>query len=64
MYRQFFAGMEWTALPLFALGLFLVMFVLMLLRTFAWKSKGDFAQQENLPLSDGRAVSTDREVTP
>ncbi|MEW6433847.1 MAG: CcoQ/FixQ family Cbb3-type cytochrome c oxidase assembly chaperone [Myxococcota bacterium] len=64
MYRQFFANMEWTALPLFALGLFLVMFTLMLLRTFAWKSKSDFSPVAQLPLSDGRDVRNDREVTP
>jgi hypothetical protein len=64
MYQQFFAKMEWTALPLFALGLFFAMFVLVLVRTFAWKSRQDFAHQQALPLSDGRAVSIDREVKP
>jgi len=64
MYKQFFADMEWTALPLFALGLFLAMFALMLLRTFAWKTKQDFEPMEQLPLSDGRPVNNRREVTP
>lgn len=64
MYKAFFANLEWTALPLFALGLFLVMFVLMLLRTFGWKTPQDFAPVETLPLSDGRPVNNSREVTP
>ena len=64
MYKAFFANLEWTALPLFALGLFLVMFVLMLVRTFAWKTRQAFAPIETLPLSDGRPVNNSREVTP
>lgn len=63
MFKQYFAGMEWTGLPLFALGLFIAMFVLMLLRTFAWKSAGDFEPASQLPLSDGKVVSN-REVKP
>ena len=56
MFQQFFAEMEWTALPLFALGLFMVMFVAVLVRTFALKSKGDFEAQRALPLSEGKEV--------
>lgn len=53
MFKQFFAGMEWTALPLFALALFMVMFALVVLRTFAFKTTGDFQPHSVLPLSDG-----------
>lgn len=58
MYKQFFAGMEWTELPLFALGLFIAMFVLMVLRTFVYKTKRDFEPAAQLPLFDGKPVTT------
>lgn len=58
MFKQFFAGMEWTELPLFALGLFIAMFVLMTLRTFVYKTKGDFEPAAQLPLFDGKPVTT------
>jgi hypothetical protein len=64
VYKDFFTNLEWTALPLFALGLFITMFALMLLRTFGWKTKQDFAPMETMPLSDGRPVNNSREVTP
>ncbi len=57
MYKQFFAGMEWTALPIFALCLFMVLFALVVLRTFAFKSKQDFEPDSALPLSDGKEIS-------
>lgn len=56
MYKQFFAGFEFVALPLFALGLFLLMFVFVVLRTWALKTKRDFEPQSQLPLSDGNEV--------
>lgn len=62
MYKQYFAGFEFVGLPLFALGLFLFMFVLVVLRTFAFKTRRDFEPQSELPLSDGNEIST-REVT-
>ena len=54
MFKQHFAGMEWTALPVFALLLFMAFFVLMVLRTFAFKTKADFKPHSELPLTDGR----------
>lgn len=62
MFKQFFAGMEWIELPLFGLGLFIAMFVLVVLRTFAFKTKGDFEPHSQLPLSDGKEIAS-REVT-
>ncbi len=56
MYKQFFAGMEWTALPIFALLLFMVFFALVVLRTFAFKSKRDFEPDSQLPLFDGKEL--------
>ena len=58
MFKEFFAGMESTALPIFGLGLFVAMFVLVVLRTFAFKTKGDFTPQSELPLSDGKEIAS------
>lgn len=52
MYKQFFAGMSFTALPLFALALFLVFFALVFVRTFAFRSKHDFDAVASMPLDD------------
>ncbi len=52
MYKQFFAGMSFTALPLFAMALFLVFFALVVLRTFALRRKTDFDAVAALPLQD------------
>lgn len=60
MYKQFFANMESIALPMFAFGLFFAAFALMLLRTFAWKRKGDFDPMAQLPLVNDET----REVKP
>lgn len=62
MFKQYFAGFEFTALPLFALALFITMFVLVLLRTYAFKTRGDFEPQSQMPLSDGKEIAS-REVT-
>jgi hypothetical protein len=64
MYKAFFTGMETTA-PIFAMGLFISMFVLMLLRTWGYKKKSDFDPVAALPLADEH-VSThkDNEVQP
>lgn len=52
MYKQFFAGMEFTALPLFALALFMVFFVAVTVRVFALQRKTDFDAVAALPLND------------
>lgn len=52
MYKQFFAGMEWTVLPLFALLFFLVLFLAVGVRLFFVKRPRDFEHDENLPLTD------------
>ena len=52
MYRQFFAGMEWTGLALFAMALFLLLFMLMLLRVFVVRRRRDYDQVAQLPLDD------------
>jgi len=63
MYREFFANLESATLPLVAMGFFVLAFVLILLRTFVYKSKDDYDDVAALPLEDREA--TDRtEVTP
>lgn len=62
MFKQYFAGFEFTALPLFALALFLLMFVLVLVRTYAFKSQRDFEPQSQMPLFDGKETAS-HEVT-
>lgn len=52
MYKEFYANMEWATLPIVALLFFLVAFSLILLRTFAARSKHDFDVVASLPLGD------------
>jgi hypothetical protein len=54
MYKAFFAGMETNA-PIYAMGLFIAMFLLMLLRTLVYKKKSDFESVAALPLADERS---------
>jgi hypothetical protein len=56
MFKEFFANMECASLPIFALLLFIAMFVLMVLRTFAFKTKHDFEPHSALPLNDGKEI--------
>jgi len=63
MFKQFFANMEFTALPLFALWLFIGLFVVAAVRVFLFKTRGDFEAQAAMPLTDGNALS-EREVKP
>lgn len=58
MYKQFFAGMEFTALPLFALGLFLVFFVMVGVRVFVLRARADFDAVAALPLNDQPEVKS------
>ncbi|PZR06301.1 MAG: CcoQ/FixQ family Cbb3-type cytochrome c oxidase assembly chaperone [Archangium gephyra] len=52
MYKQFFAGMTHTALPLFALALFLLFFAAVFVRTFALRKARDFDAAAAMPLDD------------
>lgn len=51
MYKAFFAGMDPT-LPLLAMGIFVGAFLLMLARTWGYKTKADFDAVAALPLAD------------
>lgn len=62
MYREFFSNLESATLPLVAMGFFVLAFVLMLLRTFAYKRKSDYDRIAALPLADD-AGSDRPEVT-
>ncbi|MBE2250755.1 MAG: CcoQ/FixQ family Cbb3-type cytochrome c oxidase assembly chaperone [Myxococcus sp.] len=52
MYKQFFANMESTTLPLLALVIFLSAFLVLVARTFLFKRKGDYEPLAALPLND------------
>jgi hypothetical protein len=58
MFRNLLNPSEWSGLQLGVLLLFFAMFLLMLVRLFGWKSKGDYAGAEQLPLFDGAPMST------
>jgi len=57
MYAQFYAGSRLVDLPLFALLLFVVTFVAVLVRTSIAKRRGDFEGIARLPLDDGHPLS-------
>jgi hypothetical protein len=52
IYREFYAALDSPALPLFAMGLFVLLFLAMLLRTFAARRKSDYDPIAALPLQD------------
>ena len=56
MYKQFFAGMPFVALPLFALGLFITFFVLAAIRTWFFQSRAELDDRAQQPLFDGVEV--------
>jgi cytochrome c oxidase cbb3-type subunit 4 len=57
MFRQFFAGMEWSFLPLFAMGVFLTVFTLVVVRVFVLQKRSEFDALAALPLDDGTQVN-------
>ncbi len=59
MWRQFYAGMD-VKLPLFAMGVFIAFFVLLLLRTYAYKRSQDFDGVAALPLADDSLPPSNR----
>lgn len=50
MYKQFYQGMSFEELPLFALLMFFTMFVSVILRLTLFKKQEDFVRVERLPL--------------
>lgn len=57
MYKQFFSGMEWTFLPLFALAVFLVVFAVVVLRVLVIQKRSDLDVVAALPLHEGTQVN-------
>lgn len=57
MYAHFYAGMQWTALPIFALLLFLSTFLAA--TVWAWRSsrRSHFDAAARLPFDDNERVS-------
>jgi cbb3-type cytochrome oxidase subunit 3 len=55
MFGQFYAGMRWTALPLFALILFLTTFLVVILRTVLCAKRDEVDKLARLPLDDEAA---------
>lgn len=64
MYRQFYAGMSYADLPLFAFLLFLCTFAAVIVRVSIQKRRGQLARVERLPLDDGTPVSARKESLP
>lgn len=58
MYRQFFSNLDSAALPLFAMALFLTLFVAVLVRTFVLRTKADYQPLAALPLEDDAVKET------
>ena len=52
MWKSFYAGMEFTALPLFTLILFLAVFFGVVAWVYGLRSRGDFDAMAQLPLND------------
>lgn len=62
MWKQFYSGMD-VSLPLFAMGVFIAFFLLMVLRTYAYKRSKDFDGVASLPLADDSQPSLNRRST-
>jgi hypothetical protein len=60
MFAQFYSGMRWSALPVFALVLFLTTFLVVVLRTMLLAKRTELDQLSRLPL-DATEVATRRE---
>jgi hypothetical protein len=50
MFGQFYSGMRWSALPVFALILFLTTFLVVILRTMLFAKRADLDALARLPL--------------
>ena len=53
MFGQFYAGMHWSALPLFALILFLTVFLVVLVRMTLFAKRDEVERLSRLPFEDG-----------
>jgi cbb3-type cytochrome oxidase subunit 3 len=55
MYKQFFQGMDYTHLPLFALLFFVALFVGVLVHVLFVRRRSDYDAVASLPLADAPA---------
>jgi cytochrome c oxidase cbb3-type subunit 4 len=53
MYRQFYEGTGLTHLPVFALVLFMFVFVAAIVRMFVFGRSGDYDHLARIPISEG-----------
>lgn len=52
MYRSFYAGMSLTDLPLFALMLFVTVFLAVIVRTWVFRKREEFDALARLPFDE------------
>lgn len=63
MFAQFYSGMHWSALPIFALLLFLATFLTVVVRTLLPSRRAQLDQQARLPLEGESPDQRDDVVT-
>lgn len=56
MFKEFFAGMDFVALPIFAMALFITFFLLAAIRTWFFQPKGELDERARQPLFDGEEI--------
>ena len=59
MFAQFYAGMRWSALPVFALLLFLGTFLTVIVRTLLPSKRTELDRQSRLPFEGERPTAID-----
>ncbi len=64
MYRQFYAGMGFGHLPLFALLLFLTVFVAVVLRVTVFGRRPELDRLARLPLDEAAPPARPEEIRP
>jgi cytochrome c oxidase cbb3-type subunit 4 len=64
MYKQFFAALDSTALPLAAMAFFVLAFVVVVVRTFSLKRTNDYDAVAQLPLDDSADSASNSEPRP
>lgn len=62
MYKQFFAALESTALPLAAMAFFVLTFLVIIVRTYSLKRTSDYDAMANLPLEESATPNTNSET--
>lgn len=61
MYREFYAALPSTLLPIVVMAFFLAAFVLVVVRTFVLKRRRDYERVAALPLADAPPAAPDPE---